>query len=214
MARRRLLIPFVCIVGRKSSEARDLSKTLRERFAGAKVKAFTDARKAWHELSGNRDLDPYLVITDSLGTAPFTGSRNSFIARMRSQYPRTPIVLFSESATDEEVVDLQNRSRLIDWFLRKGADDDQLAPLAEIAFRQYERHPVLGSIRDYLFSCKEPATPFMYLGQQPYSLLDVYWEIIRGTETGNELAEVWRLMQLDALNGEHKARESKRARTA
>ena len=214
MSKRKLPAPFVCIIQQKVIDARELLKALRGCFAGAKVKAFTGARQAWDELSRSRNLDPYLVIADSLGMAPFPRSKQSFIARMRSEYPRTPIVLFSESATDEEVVELQNRSRLIDWFLRKGADDDQLVPLARMAFRQYEQHPVLGSIRDYLFSCKEPATPFMYLGEQPYSLLDIYWEIIRGTDIGDELAEVWRLMQLDALNGKHKARESKHAKTA
>jgi DNA-binding response OmpR family regulator len=191
-----ILVPFVAVLDSDKTTARLIAKGLRQRLDIRRVQAFWEARDAWGNISGDPKLEPYLVITDWIGTEPL---KTSFVVRIRTNYPRTKIILYSGRATLEDVVYLQNTKELIDRYIHKDEGIERLLRVGESCFKKYEEDPILSSVRFYLFRCKNPKEPFTVIDNKHYSLIDIYWEMVRGTEIGKITQQAWQSLLSEAI---------------
>ena len=198
MGKRKILIPFVAVLDAEAPTARMVAKGLRQHLRNAKVTAFWKSIEAWKEISREPQIEPYLVVTDWIGTEPI---RNSFVVKLRIKYPRTQVVLYTGRATPDDIVRLQNDEGLIDRYVNKENGIGALLPVAKACFRRYEEDPVLGSVRFFLSRCKEPEAPFTVIDNREYSMLEMYWEMVRGTKIGNVTQQAWQSLLTYAVLG-------------
>lgn len=188
MARRKILVPSTVVLDSDRTTAQLVTKALSQQLPTARVCAFCKAGDAWKKITTDPRLELYLVVTDWVGTEP---RRTSFVKKVRANYPRARIILYSASASPEDVLHLQNTEELIDRYVAKDDGIERLVSVALSSFRRYEEDPVLSSIRFYLFRCKKPEAPFTVIGNRDYSLIDIYSEILQATEIGKVAQEAW-----------------------
>jgi CheY-like chemotaxis protein len=158
---------------------------------------FTRGRDAWNAIVQHGRVDPYLLITDWIGTQP---RKTSLVRNIRNRYPRVPIILHSASATLQDVVKLQNQEMLIDVYVAKSEGIERLLQVAVDLYRRYAKDPVLSTVRSYLARCTDPYAPFTVIGNKEYSLVEMYQQMSQQTAVGEEALDVWRLLLEDAIN--------------
>lgn len=188
MTKRKISTAFAAVLDGDVHTARLVAKGLRLKLDRVRVGAFCTAREAWKKISSDPKIEPYVVVTDWIGTIP---TRTSFVARIRAKYTRTQIILYSGKAEPEAVVHLQNTEGLIDKYVNKADGIECLLQVAEACFRKYKSDPILSSLRLYLSRCKNPEAPFTIIEHKEYSAVDMYWEIVRGTEMGEAAEKGW-----------------------
>lgn len=196
MAKSKVSTAFVAVLDGDVQTARLVAKGLRLNLQLVKVEAFWKARDAWNKICSNPRIEPYVIVTDWIGTVPV---KTSFLARIRANYPRTQIILYSGRVAPETVVRLQNVEGLIDRYVTKEDGIECLLQTAESCFRQYKNNPVLSSVRLYLSRCRNPEVPFTVIGNREYSAVDMYWEMVRGTEMGKVAEEGWQSLLIRGL---------------
>lgn len=204
MGKLNILVPLVTVLDSTLVTARTVAKGLRQHLHNVKVKPFRKADDAWKGISENPQLEPYLVVTDWIGTEPI---KTSFVAKVRVKYPRTQIVLYTGRARADDVVNLQNTEGLIDKYVSKDDGIATLLPVAIACFRRYEEDPILSSVRFYLSRCREPHAPFTIIDNKEYSMLEMYWEIVRGTEIGKVAQQAWQSLLTEAVLSSEERRE-------
>jgi hypothetical protein len=175
-----------------------IKNSLKPLLKDALLYSFTDSKSAKHWFQDKKDsIEPKLLISDNIGVVPQT---NSFAQQVRQSFPRAHILLYSESITEKQVVTLQNEDNLINRYVSKDKNIAQLADTALKAYSEYERQPVLKSIRQYIAECSKPEEPFTTIGDKDYSLINVYREIVLGTELGMAFEEVWLSLLLKSVS--------------
>lgn len=205
MAQRSQSKPLVVVLDPDRDIMRLVVKQLREALPPLPhlmIRGFTNADKAWRYVREEKSREPYLAVTDTIGVIP---SARSFIRKFRGTYPKTKVVLFSGRATDEDVVRLQNVDGLVHRYVPKDDGFEKLIKVAGDCFVEYEKEPVLRSMRLYLSKCRKPDTPFTAIANREYSLKDVYWEIVKETEVGLLMEEAWRTLQVKSMLREKEA---------
>lgn len=204
MARRNVSQAFLLVVEPERDIARVIVRYLREASPALRrirIKAFTKSASAWDYLCSEKAIEPCVAVTDTIGVIP---GAKSFMGKLRRKFPKSRIILFSARATEEDIVRLQNEDLLIHRYVPKDAGYLRLAEVAGEEFAEYEREPVLLSMRLYLSRCRDPSAPFTAIGHKEYSLVDMYWEVVKETETGKMMEDVWRSLQVKAmLQDEH-----------
>jgi len=101
-----------------------------------------------------------------------------------------------------DVVDLQNRSGLIDKYLPKKDGIDRLAKLADECCRDYEEDQILSDMRQYIRQKSTDAkNPIILIGAKKYSLYELYWEMSRKTKLGTLAVRAWGALLMSQLAG-------------
>lgn len=195
MAKSQLPQPAVVVLDPDRPLANAVARRLRSDLPGVKVIAFRDRSAAWQALKAQRKLELHVVITDTIGVLP---RARCFVRWVARSYPRCKIVLFAGEASSEDVVSLQNDQRLIDRYVKKDYGIDKLAEVARDYSALYQQDPILDSLRRYLGQCRYPQASFMQMGSKKYSLVDIYWEIVRKSDVGILMEDVWRSLLIKA----------------
>lgn len=164
--------------------------------AFTRVARFTSPNGAVEALaSGGSQVDsekPRILVSDHVGFERSTKQRQSVAELLRTLSPLSIIVLHSNSAYDDPATIQELRAkRLIDLDVRKTIMAEEFAGLLTKISARWNR-PVPARIRDYIRQCPDPALEYFHdyeLGN--LSLMDIYREIVLGTELGIEQEEVW-----------------------
>lgn len=197
MSGRTVFQPFIAILDSSREDARLVVRALRPRLPKAKMRWFSRGRDAWRAIVQSPRIDPYLLITDWIGTQP---KKTSLVRNIRNRYPRVPIILHSASAADQDVVKLQNREMLIDIYVAKSEGIERLLQVAVDFYQRYAKDPVLSTVRSYLARCTDPHAPFTVIGNKEYSLVEMYQQMSQQTAVGEEALDAWRLLLEDAID--------------
>ena len=191
--------PLILVLDPQRDIVRFVARQLREALPPLPrltIKAFTKVTEAWQYVRAEKNREPYLTVTDTIGVIP---SARSFIRKFNKRYPKTKVILFSGGATNDEIVQLQNVDALIHRYVSKDDGFEKLVNVARECFAEYEKQPVLQSMRLYLSKCRDPDAPFTAIASREYSLVDMYWEIVKETEVGLLMEEVWRTLQVKSM---------------
>lgn len=193
----KALLPELCavVLDGDAPVARAVHNRIEANAQFLKVMSFSSPVKARKSLESQKHFEPVILITDSIGVNPYNGS---LAEEFSNRFPRASIVLFSGSLPKNKAKALVTESR-IRAYVPKGESLDVLVAKATKFIASYQQEKVLKSMRIFLNECESPRLKFMSMGDKEYSMIDVYWEVLRKTEIGKLLEGSWlSLMRISA----------------
>jgi DNA-binding NarL/FixJ family response regulator len=197
MRHKKLPKGCVVIVDPDQTVVKSVTNALRPRIEETRFMGFTRPELAWRSLREQRDMEPKLVVTDMAGVSP---QKDSLAENMRKAFPRAHILLYSERSTEKQVVKLQNDDSIIHRYVSKNKSVDQLAEIIFQSLADYEKNPVLKSIRRYVAECSLPYAAFMVIGEREFNLVDIYWEILVNSPLGAIMEDSWLSLLLESTS--------------
>jgi hypothetical protein len=186
------MIPFpsiekVVLLDRKAEMARNTSANFHQRF-GASVRVFHEEDVACRAVLADTTMLPALAVNDRIGLNEVKKYGASFDVVFRQASPLSLIILFSDSATPEQVKRWLREGK-IDLALEK-KNPEQLYEAVQGIRSRWDSQPAK-KLRAYIATQSHPELPCMSDGTEGVSLVDEHREIVKGTPRGEHCALIW-----------------------
>ena len=174
--------PAICIIDDNRDTRGDVSRHVRRTIPNAKVLGFSSSIEL-HKKTTDRKIEPCVLVADSVGTG--------FLASFRSEFKRTKVIIFSRQTQLKDAAGMWHQ-QMIDSYVSKPHIDELVSRVSQ-HFHSYWDQSWLRTMRDFIERCEDPHVPYYPSldGRRYLSILEVYWEAVRGTELGCEAIEAW-----------------------